>query len=66
MGWRRILFIGLVAAALTLVLGSPVVRGFFGLGPLHADDLLTCLGVALALLWMLGLLKRWWSARLAA
>ena len=58
--------LGLVAAALALVLGWPAMRGFFGLGPLHADDLFLCLAIALGLLWALGLLKRLWGSRLAA
>jgi Ca2+-transporting ATPase len=48
------------------VLGWPLARQFFGFGPLHADDLLICLGIALALLWALDLVKRLWAARLAA
>ena len=58
--------LGLVTAALALVLGWPALRGFFGLGPLHVDDLLLCLAIALGLLWVLGLLKKLWGPRLAA
>jgi Ca2+-transporting ATPase len=57
--------LGLVAGALMVVLGWSPARSFFGLGPLHADDLLLCLAVAGGLLWVLELLKRVWSARLA-
>ncbi|HVY79824.1 MAG TPA: cation-translocating P-type ATPase [Steroidobacteraceae bacterium] len=62
LGWG----LGLVVIALAVVLGVPVARNFFGLGPLHADDLSICAGVALALLGLLSLLKRLWGAQLAA
>jgi Ca2+-transporting ATPase len=55
----------LVAAALAIVLGWPTARGFFGLGPLHVDDLLVCLSVALGLLWLLGVVKRLCGVRIA-
>jgi len=56
----------MVATALAIVLGWPTARGFFGLGPLHLDDLLVCLSVALGLLWLLGVVKRFCGVRVAA
>jgi hypothetical protein len=51
---------------LALLLGWPAARGFFGLGPLHFDDLLLCLLVAIGLLWVLQFLKRFWRRGLLA
>ena len=42
------------------------LRGFFGLGPLHARDLLLCLGSAIGLLLVLELTKLAWRRRLVA
>ena len=57
--------LGLVALALALVLGWPEMRRFFGLGPLHADELALAVGVVFGLLWLLETLKRMWGRRLA-
>ena len=62
LGWG----LGLVGGLLALMLGWPAARGFFGLGPLHLDDLLLCLIVALGLLWVLQVLKRFWRRGLVA
>jgi P-type Ca2+ transporter type 2C len=58
--------LGLVVGLLALMLGWPAARGFFGLGPLHPDDLLLCAAVAIGLLLLLQFLKRFWQARLFA
>jgi Ca2+-transporting ATPase len=55
----------LVAVALAVVLGWPTARGFFGLGPLHLDDLLVCAAIAVGLLWLLEIVKRLSGVRFA-
>ncbi len=62
LGWG----LGLAVGLLALMLGWPAARGFFGLGPLHLDDLLLCAAVTIGLLLSLQLLKRFWRARLFA
>ncbi|HVS77182.1 MAG TPA: cation-translocating P-type ATPase [Steroidobacteraceae bacterium] len=49
--------VGSAAAALVAVLSIRSVRAFMGLGPLHAHEVLLCVGAAVALLGMLELLK---------
>ena len=60
LGWG----LGIAVALLALMLGWPTARGFFGLGPLHLDDLSLCAAVAIGLLLLLQFLKRFWRARL--
>jgi Ca2+-transporting ATPase len=61
--WR---VLGLAAASLAAILAWPAGRAFFGLGPLHADDLALCAGAALLLLAALEGLKHIWRDRLHA
>jgi Ca2+-transporting ATPase len=58
--------VAVTAAVLGIILSVPGLRSFFGLGPLHADDLAAAGAAALSLLGALQLLKRRWSTRLAA
>jgi Ca2+-transporting ATPase len=58
--WR---VLGMAAIALAAILAWPTSRAFFDLGPLHADDLALCAGVALALLAVLEGLKHMWRVR---
>jgi Ca2+-transporting ATPase len=56
--------LGIVAALLALILGWPVARAFFALGPLHAEDLAACAaGFAIAL-GLLQIARRGWRRRL--
>jgi hypothetical protein len=50
---------------LTVILAWPAVRQFFGLGPLHANDLALCFSAAAGLLVVLELAKLAWRRRLA-
>jgi len=50
--------LGVDAALLTAILSWPTLRDLFRFGPLHADDLLLCLGVGLCILPVLEVLKR--------
>ena len=58
--------LGIATALLTTILSWPALRRFFGLGPLHANDLALCLGAALVLMVLLELAKLGWRRRLAA
>jgi len=50
--------LGLDAALLSAILSLPTLRELFRFGPLHPDDLLLCIGVGIATLFVLELLKR--------
>ena len=50
--------LGVDAALLTAILSWPALRDLFRFGPLHANDLLLCLGVGLCILPVLEVLKR--------
>ena len=63
---NRALSLGLaiVAAVLALIFGWPAARAFFGLGPLHGDDLAVCAaGLVFALL-ILQLARLGWRRRI--
>jgi Ca2+-transporting ATPase len=57
--------LGVVVALLSVILSWPAVRTFFGLGPLHANDLALCFGAAAGLLVVLEIAKLAWRRRLA-
>src|SRR5688500_12048235 len=57
--------LGIALALMAAILSWPVVRRFFGLGPLHADDLAVSFAAAGALLVVLELAKLGWRRRLA-
>ncbi len=59
--WR---ILGMAVGLLAGIFAWQPVRSFFHLGPLHADDLALCAGVALGLLLVLEALKRLWASRL--
>jgi Ca2+-transporting ATPase len=50
--------LGLDAALLSAILSLPTLRVLFRFGPLHPDDLLLCIGVGIATLFVLELVKR--------
>lgn len=56
-----ILVLGTVSGTLALSLLWPIARDVFRFGPLHADDLTLTLGVGVAVLVILEILKRFWS-----
>jgi Ca2+-transporting ATPase len=58
--------LGIAITLLATILSWPAVRQFFGLGPLHANDLALCLGAAAGLLVVLEFAKLAWRRRLAA
>jgi Ca2+-transporting ATPase len=53
--------LGITLAVLGIILAIPGLRGFFALGPLHADDLAAAAAVAALLLAGLQFLKRRWG-----
>jgi len=55
---------GATAGLLALILFLPAARSLFGLGYLHFDDVLACIGLAAGLLLMLELIKPLWRSRL--
>jgi Ca2+-transporting ATPase len=55
---------GATAGMLALILFIPAARSLFGLGALHWDDVLPCIGLAMGLLLMLELIKPLWRSRL--
>ncbi|MGH8310730.1 MAG: cation transporting ATPase C-terminal domain-containing protein, partial [Steroidobacteraceae bacterium] len=58
--------VAITSGVLAIILAVPSLRGFFGLGPLHTDDLMAAAAVATVLLIVLQLVKRRWGSRLAA
>lgn len=56
--------LGIVGALVLLMIGSPAVRAFLHIGPLHVDDLAICLVVVVALVIALQAAKLAWGARL--
>jgi Ca2+-transporting ATPase len=56
--------LGIVAVVLALIFGWPGARAFFGLGPLHPDDLVLCAAGVVAALLMLQLARLGWRRRL--
>jgi P-type Ca2+ transporter type 2C len=58
--------LGIVIILLTTILSWQAVRQFFGLGPLHANDLALCLGAVAGLFVVLELAKLAWRRRLTA
>ena len=57
---------GITVGLLATIMAWPDVRRFFGLGPLHANDLSLCLAAAAGLLVVLELTKIAWRRRLAS
>jgi Ca2+-transporting ATPase len=57
--------LGITVTLLTAIMAWPDVRQFFGLGPMHSNDLSLCLGAAVSLLVVLEIAKRAWRSRLA-
>jgi Ca2+-transporting ATPase len=55
---------GATGAMLALILFLPAARSVFGLGTLHLDDVVLCIGLAGGLLLMLELIKPLWRSRL--
>ena len=58
--------LGITITLLVTIMAWPDVRRFFGLGPMHANDLSLCLGAAAGLLVVLEIAKRAWRPRLAS
>jgi len=58
--------LGITVTLLAAIMAWPDVRGFFSLGPLHANDLLLSLGAAAALLVVLEISKLAWRRRLTS
>jgi P-type Ca2+ transporter type 2C len=50
--------LGIDAVLLIVILSWPTMRDLFRFGPLHPDDLVLCLGVGIATLLVLELLKK--------
>jgi Ca2+-transporting ATPase len=58
--------LGMVAVVLTVILGWPVARGFFDLGPLHVDGLAPCAMAGVLALLILQVARFGWRRRLEA
>ena len=58
------LALGIIAALLAVILGWPAVRGFFGMGPLHVDDIAGCAAALAVALLVLQLIRPAWHDRL--